>query len=261
MILDFAVVLNSSRIRLTNGFSNVKQSGAINPQKFYRLQSVTMARRLTEIPDYIRHVHEEIWFPRTHYLNAFERLPATETRLYGTETMYGDWNARILLLLQDWCNSQLLEDRISENHCDPWSHKPDMKTNNLLRCGFGPEGSPGLLYASALAHLLKKRPNQGALPPRFKVVLPFLAKVMNFTFANLPRVQVVVCFGRYAERVLLKSDCVLDATSLDKVRNTLNPVTGFRPDGRPLRIFAFRHPSRGYSNASFCKLANVVKSP
>ena len=220
-------------------------------------------RQLIEIPNFIRFVHEKEWFPRAHYLNAFERLPTTETRLYGTETMYGDWDARILLVLQDWCNDKLLEDRIHNKECDPWSHERNMKTNNFLRCAFGREGSPDLLYASALAHLLKKKSNASATPPVFAKVLPFLAEAMNFTFENLPRVQVVVCFGPYAEKVLLKSNCVIDVPNLDTVRNTLSSVTGSRPDGKPLRIFRFDHPAArtpGNTCDQLCKRAKLVKT-
>jgi hypothetical protein len=217
-----------------------------------------VASRLNEIPDWIRLVHKEEWFPTKDFLNAFERLSASETRLYGTETMYGDWDGRILLVLQDWCNNKLLEDRIREKHPDPWSHNSGMPTNTRLAAGFGPEGTRDILYSSALANLLKKTDDASGHPQVSDKVLSFLARVMNFTFTNMQNLQVVVCFGRYAEDVVLASDCCLTA-HFDEVRGTPNAIVGSRKDGQPLRVFASKH-ARLIKAETMRELANAARA-
>ncbi len=36
------------------------------------------------------------------FVNAYSLLPSGEPKLFGTETMYGDWNAHTLLFAQDF---------------------------------------------------------------------------------------------------------------------------------------------------------------
>lgn len=223
---------------------------------------MTTARTLDTLPDWIRFVHTEDWFHSDRYTSALAILSHTENRLYGTETMYGDWNARILLVLQDWSTSQELEDRIADashrHHSDPWCQSPEIKTNGLLRRGFGPERTQGLLYASALAQLLKKTPKKTTAPPCIGRVLPFLGKVMKFTLGELPDQLVVICFGRRAEDVLSHSDCQIDG-GFDAVRNKLIWIPGRRSDGRSLRLFASKHPSRR-GHQSICELAEAARA-
>ena len=79
------------------------------------------------------------------YVNAHQVLPG-ETRLYGTENLYGDWNGRVLLLAKDFAPSKALQTRLAEGDARPYRHEPGLRTNvrlelmaGRLRTGAEPE--------------------------------------------------------------------------------------------------------------------------
>ncbi len=79
------------------------------------------------------------------YTNAHELLPE-EARLYGTETLYGDWGGQVLLLAKDWGPSSILRERIQAGDARPWRHEPAMLTNARLQRLAAPYEDLGLLY-------------------------------------------------------------------------------------------------------------------
>lgn len=139
------------------------------------------------------------------YVTAHALVPG-ETRLYGTESLFGDWDAPVLLLAKDFAPSRLLHERLAEGDPRPYRHVPDLRTNVRLRMLVGalcrsddPERC-GLLYGSALANLLRDDGRwSGALPNR-REALAYAERAFAFTLAHMSRLEAVVCMGREAAR-------------------------------------------------------------
>ena len=62
------------------------------------------------------------------YLTAHTLLPG-ETRLYGTESLYGDWDAPVLLLAKDFAPSKVLHERLAAGETRPYRHEPERIAN------------------------------------------------------------------------------------------------------------------------------------
>ncbi len=144
------------------------------------------------------------------YSNALALLPR-ETRLFGTEDLYGDWNGRALLLAKDFACSQLVRDRIRRGDPRPYRHSPQLRTNTVLcrqaePLRVGPTATTcGLLYGSALACLLRDDGRMsGALPFR-EPAMAFGSRVLGFVVEHMPRLQAVVCLGEDAWQCAMRA--------------------------------------------------------
>lgn len=182
------------------------------------------------IPGWIRGFRSEA------YTNIYELCPR-ETRLYGTESLFGDWSAPVLLLAKDFAPRRIVTDRIAAGDPRPFRHEPTMKTNQMLVRYAAPLGQR-LLYGSALVGLLR---NDGAisgtLPARAEV-MPWATRVLRFTMEHMPNLRAIVCLGTDAW------DCARDALELRRCdRRELRRI------GRPaisggVMVFPLPHPSR-----------------
>jgi len=181
------------------------------------------------IPDWIRD------FRTPNYTNIYELCP-DESRLYGTESLYGDWSAEVLLLAKDFAPRCLIDDRLADGDQRPFRHEPKMKTNRMLQCYAAPFGDR-LLYGSALAGLLRNDGKvRGALPDR-ATVMPWAARVLDFTILSMPNLKSIACLGADAW------DCTLRAIGISN-----QDWRTHRIDRRPLnvnglQIHALAHPS------------------
>ena len=170
------------------------------------------------------------------FTNIYQLCPG-ETRLYGTESLYGDWEGDVLLLAQDFASRTLVERRIAKGDPRPYRHKPDMKTNQNLvelaepmRCG--------MLYGSALAGLLRNSAsNSGSLPP-IDPIKPHLIQVLEFVRMHMPNLRGVACLGCLAWELLAEAFGV-DAGDWGEHLNQRNPI---QTDG--ILVFAQAHPAR-----------------
>jgi hypothetical protein len=133
---------------------------------------------------------------------AAHRVVAGERRLYGTETLFGDWGGEVLLLAKDWGPARILRERVARGEADAWRHDPAMRANRRLvklaeECGVQ-AGEHGVLYGSALANLLREDGRvSGALPNRAEA-LEYGVEVLRFVRARMPALATVVCMGREA---------------------------------------------------------------
>ncbi len=152
------------------------------------------------------------------------RLVAGERRLFGTETLWGDWSGRVLVLAKDWGPSRLLRERVAAGEATPWRHEPRMLTNRRLMrlaalAGIGcasvsserasdegrarvmsdaSERGCGALYGSALVNLLREDGRvSGSLPNR-RAALQYGVEVLRFVRTHMPALEFVVCLGREA---------------------------------------------------------------
>ncbi|MGH7287592.1 MAG: hypothetical protein ACREI8_06185 [Myxococcota bacterium] len=127
-------------------------------------------------------------------MTAHELCPG-ETRLFGTESLYGDWGGRVLLLAKDFASSCFVRRRIEGGEPRPYRHECRMITNRRLVELARPLEELGLLYGSALANLLRDDGKiTGALPNRAEA-LEYGARVLRFVLAHMPARRWVVCLG------------------------------------------------------------------
>ncbi len=140
------------------------------------------------LPDWIRHARVP------GYVTAHELCP-DETRLFGTESWYGDWSGRVLLLAKDFAPSSYLEGRIARREARPYSHDCTRRTNKLLRKWTDPRAHLGLLYGSALANLLRTDGKwSGPLPNRSSAI-KYGTRVLEFVIEHMPALQRIICLG------------------------------------------------------------------
>ena len=137
------------------------------------------------------------------YATAHALLP-DETRVYGTESLYGDWGGRVLLLAKDFAPSRILHARRDRGDPRPYRHESRMGTNirlarfaDSLRTG-PTAGDCGLLYGSALANLLREDGAvSGPLPSRDKA-MAYGTKVLKFVLSKMPNLETIVSMGEDA---------------------------------------------------------------
>src|SRR5258708_5807090 len=130
--------------------STLHYSGKDNSMQFVNGEQDPQRSRPT-VPNWIRDFNYPDW------TNVFQLVPSND-HLYGTETLFGDWNARILLLAKDGCPTYVIRDRRDEGEPRPWRHGVNgeigSRTNDRLSqfVSLLPENK--LLYGSAAAHML-----------------------------------------------------------------------------------------------------------
>jgi len=141
------------------------------------------------------------------YVSAHSLCPG-ETRLYGTESLYGDWSGEVLLLAKDYGPSRILHDRLSEGDPRPYRHEPKMITNRRLQRLAEPFVDLGLLYGSALANMLRDDGHvTGTLPNRREAVA-YGVKVTRFVCGHMPALRRIVCLGHEAWEVASAALCL-----------------------------------------------------
>lgn len=187
------------------------------------------------IPDWIKR------YRHPQYTQLWELIP-DETRLYGTESMYGDWDGKLLILLQDFSTASEIRRRIAAGDPRPYRHDPMIRTNKILARLAEPfvksrdPRSCGILYGSAFAGLLKQGESLSS-PLRYRhEFIPYLTSVLKWAISQMPGVRAIACCGSVAWEVATTAlDCERSGwrEQLDKCQ----PVVGGR-----LKLYALRHP-------------------
>jgi hypothetical protein len=177
------------------------------------------------------------------YTNIYAMCPG-ERRLFGTESLYGDWSADLLLLAKDFGTSDLVRGRIRAGETRPfrhtdWRREPQgtlgAKTNRTLyRLA---ERIPcRKLYGSALAGLLRDDGRgSGTLAGR-REIEPFVGRVLRFTLDHLPNLRAIACLGQDAWDFTL-AGLGLGPEDWRARRASRQPVTF-----RGVKLFALAHP-------------------
>ena len=147
--------------------------------------------RTPVLPDWIREATV------SGYESA-HRICPDETRLYGTESLFGDWRARVLVLAKVFGPTALLHERRRAGDLRPYRHAPEWRSNRRIAELAAPLRAHGLLYGSALANLLRTDGRaRGALPNR-AAALEYAARATRFAIEHMPNLQLVLCLGREA---------------------------------------------------------------
>ncbi|MFI4915483.1 MAG: hypothetical protein ACIAS6_03115 [Phycisphaerales bacterium JB060] len=143
------------------------------------------------IPETIRNLRVD------GYTNVYELVPDA-TRLFGTESLFGDWQSPVLLLAQDFANSSFIRRRIETNHHDPYSHDCMLRTNKNLYRLARDVVTDGALYGSALGPMLKDTDGMSTSLPNRKKAFQAASVILRFTIRNMPNLRTIVCMGGVA---------------------------------------------------------------
>lgn len=143
------------------------------------------------LPDWIRNADVP------GYATA-HRLCPVEPRLYGTESLYGDWGGTVLLLAKDFGPSRIVRDRIAAGEKRPYRHEPEMRTNLRLQALAEPFRDRRLLYGSALANLLRDDGDVSGPLPNRRAALAYGTRALEFTIQRMPSLRWIVCMGKEA---------------------------------------------------------------
>jgi len=186
-----------------------------------------------QLPDWIR------GYTCGSFTNIYELCP-DETRLYGVESLYGDWDGEVLLLAQDFAPRQLVLDRIADpNDRRPFRHSPKVPTNtNLqqladpLRCG--------KLYGNALGGLLRNSDSDAL--PSLRDDTAHLLKVLRFACEHMPNLRGIACLGTVAWDLCTEAFGIAGADRTEHMNERRSVDVG------GVLLFAHAHPARVWSN-------------
>ena len=184
-----------------------------------------------EIPDWIR----DYRCPKGRFRNIYEYCP-DETRLYGTESLFGDWDGELLLFAQDFCCTNMIEGWINDKRDRVYAHNPAMITNRSLEL-YTQGIDCGMVYGSALAGMIKVGDSNSSLPA-WSLMRSHLCRVLRFTIENMPNLTGIACLGSVAWELCHEA---FDEQP-QKLTDALHYHCPSRLDG--LRVYAMPHPGR-----------------
>lgn len=198
-------------------------------------------KRTPLIPDWIRSFH------CPGYTNIFELLPE-ETKLFCTETLFGDWDAPTLLLAKDAAPVDVIQERMAEEDEDPWRHsrrdldRMGWRTNEkLVELSQHVLGSK--LYGSALAHLLKNDQATSSPLPGFNAdpLRGHLRRVLDFVVKEMASLSTIICLGNESWNLVRLSF----APGVQRQSPRAFPVS-VNAHGKPITVFRMYHTSRPF---------------
>lgn len=215
-------------------------------------------RQSPPIPDWLHR------FRHPAYTNIYELSPQ-ETRIFGTESLYGDWDAETLLLAKDFAPACLIHHRVRTGCDRPYHHSdwtgrpppPGARTNRTLHaCA---EALPGRkLYGSAFGGLLRNDDKlSGRLPDFDHLCSAYAAPLMRFAAASMPNLRAIACLGKEAWVCAARAFELGDGADWAEWHERAAPQR-IETAGRQVSLFAMRHPSRGSSRDCFSALATEL---
>lgn len=159
------------------------------------------------IPSWIRE------FSCSGYTNVYSFLENCP-RLYGTETLFGDWSSEVLLLAKDGAPTHVIKSLSLKEGQGAWRHAQrelgdsgGWRTNErLVKLANRVPGSK--LYGSATANILFDDPNWSRSLPGLKTgqLNDYLVKVLTWVISSMPNLRVIACLGDDAWYI---TSCVL----------------------------------------------------
>lgn len=199
-------------------------------------------------------------FRHPGYTNVFSFLP-TCSRLYGTETLFGDWDAPVLLLGKDGAPTPVIRNLAAREGDGAWRHaqreRGDVggyRTNDrLVRLANGlPKAR---LYGSATANMLYDDPAWSRGLPGFYAgpLRDYLAEVLVWVIGKMQRLEVIACLGKDAwhlTAVVLERP---DQAQRSEVYRDGEQLMDGAVAGRPIAASAHYHPAARVSDAMMSK--------
>lgn len=143
------------------------------------------------------------------YRNINE-LYKQRNQLHACETLFGDWNAKVMILAQDAANFNSLKKLSEESKENPFRHSPENKTNqNLYQViksldifDLGKYEIPnntncGLYYANAI-WLLKNSDSMSGSITDTKEAYKINKVIFDATVSNLPNLRLILTLGEHS---------------------------------------------------------------
>lgn len=183
------------------------------------------------IPASIRNISHPL------YRNIFS-YNLGNSNLWGTETLFGDWDGKFLLIAKDFYPTSYIEGAIAKLDPHPYQHSPSAPTNrNLVKtlCYFERVAESfdntdcNFLYISACFLLRADGVVRGKLPDQ-EVAMRLSAPVVRFTMDHMRYLKVVVAMGA-------------DAVGAIQASGLASEISG-----RGLKLHSVSHPSRAMTD-------------
>ena len=143
------------------------------------------------------------------YRNINE-LYKQDSQLHACETLFGDWNAEVMILAQDAANFNTLKKLIDADNKNPFRHSPTNNTNknlysilfSLNRFNMGEFCKPnnrncGLYYANAI-WLLKESDSMSGAITNQKDAYKVSECTFEATLNNLPNLKLILTLGKHS---------------------------------------------------------------
>ena len=192
--------------------------------------------------------------------NEFQSM---SNRLHVCETLFGDFDAKVMVLLQDAADEETILIQKSLTPDTPLRHGPKIGTNKKLVKWLGKfypvdiEGrnakSCGLYYANAV-WLIKKGGDISSPIYAQEAVLKACAPVLDATIGNLQNLELILAFGKSAYLALKQKFSITESWEEALNNNVLIDV------GRPFKIGAVIHPRASVSSAiTQTRIENLLK--
>lgn len=204
----------------------------------------------TRVPDWIRE------FSCPGWTNVFQLVRKNEY-LYGTETLFGDWDSRVLLLAKDACPTSAIQEACDKGEARPWRHaqrklgdragwRSDERLSDLAASIPG-----GKLYGSATANMLYDDPRRSRALPGFYdgPLYVHLQRVLSWVLESMPQIDWIARLGAEAWFLTCKAmGNTLAASKFQEYRNARRPIGGVIGK-KTIRAFPLYHPAARVSNA------------
>lgn len=186
---------------------------------------------------------------KDNYVNPND-LQDMSNRLHVCETLFGDFDARVLIVLQDAADVDTLLTRARAAPNAPiLRHGEDILTNRRLVDWFSDyfnvsidghgAAECGIYYANSV-WLLKRSGGMSGSIKKSKEVTVACKPVLLATLRNLQSLEVVISFGAQAHKSMCGILNIDETWSSAKENKTPNIV---RFDNRKLRYVALNHPA------------------
>jgi hypothetical protein len=185
-------------------------------------------------------------------------LVPSNDHLYGTETLFGDWAGKTLLLAKDGAPTPVIKAIRDKGEARPWRHAQrelgdsgGWKSNDrIVAASEGLAG--GKLYGSATANLLYDDPAWSrSLRGFYKgPVHEYLVRVLAWVIGSMPNIRCIACLGQEAwflSNIAIGQHAAARhfAEHRDLCRSTSGTCSG-----KTVLAFALYHPAARVSNES-----------
>jgi hypothetical protein len=177
-----------------------------------------------------------------HFTSIFEIYP-NETRMYGTQEMYGDWDAELLLMAKDAGSSRIFLPRSVGGRGWRWTHDPSRPTNRNLEGIARDLGCP-LFYASFLGPLLRNDDQESGPLTITAETRVFIERLFVWTVRRMSKLKTVAVLGNDAWRELAVAAGVGTEASRWKERHLSGQPLSIELAGKKISLFALNHPAR-----------------
>lgn len=218
------------------------------------------------VPDWIRKFSYPGW------TNVFQLVPKNES-LYGTETLFGDWDARTLLLAKDGAPTPVIRALRDKGEPRPWRHaqrelgdRGGLRTNERI-AEFAAMIPGEKLYGSATANMLYDDPRWSRSLPGFYdgPLNVFLQRVLCWVGDSMPKLEYVACLGAESWFLTCQAmDNFVAASNFQQYRDSRQSVDG-RIGEKRIRAFPLYHPAARVSTdlmeSGWRGLAKTISSP